>query len=80
MEEIKVVCKKCNLEKAVSEMKKDSRGKYGVQKVCRDCEKLRKKNNYATKINDEEWMNKEKERKKKYRDENKDEINEREER
>ena len=30
----------------------------------------------CTKINDEEWMNKEKERKKKYRDGHKDEINE----
>jgi len=49
MEEIKIVCRKCNAEKAVSEMKKDPRGKYGVQKVCKDCENLRKKNNYATK-------------------------------
>jgi len=73
---MKIVCRVCNVEKVVSEMKKDPRGKYGVQKVCRDCENQRKKNNYATKMNDEEWMNKEKERKKKYRDEHKDEINE----
>ena len=49
MEEIKIVCRVCKVEKAVSEMKKDPRGKYGVQKVCKDCENLRKKNNYATK-------------------------------
>jgi hypothetical protein len=76
MEEIKIVCRKCKSEKAVSEMKKDPRCKNGVQKVCHECENIRKKNTYSTKINDDEWMNKEKERKKKYRDEHKEEINE----
>jgi len=76
MEEIKIVCRVCKVEKAVSEMKKDPRGIYGIQKVCHDCENIKKKNRYATKINDEEWATKEKERKKKYRDEHKDEINE----
>ena len=52
------------------------RCKNGVQQVCRDCENIKKKNRYATKINDEEWLTKEKEQKKKYRDEHKDEINE----
>jgi len=76
MEEIRIVCKKCKVEKNVSEMKKDPRCKNGVQKVCRECENIKKKNRYSTKINDEEWVIKEKERKNKYRDEHKDEINE----
>jgi len=52
MEEIKIVCRRCKVEKKVSEMKKDSRCKNGVEKV------------YEKKLDDEEWLIKEKERKK----------------
>jgi len=76
MEEIKIVCRKCKAEKGVSEMKKDPRCKNGVQRVCHDCENIKKNNRYATKKNDEEWIAKEKDRHKKYRDDHKDEINE----
>ena len=52
MKEIKIVCKKCKAEKGVNEMKKDPRCKNGVEKICRDCEIIKKKNRYAKKIND----------------------------
>ena len=44
MEEIKIACRKCKEEKSESEMKRDPRGKFGFQKICRNCEMTDTKN------------------------------------
>ena len=43
MEDIKIKCSKCQTEKSVGEMKKDSHYKNGVKKICKNCENERKK-------------------------------------
>lgn len=66
MEEIKVVCNKCKEEKSISEMRRDPRYKFGVQKFCKLCDNQKNKERREKKKDDEEWQEKERQRKKRY--------------
>ena len=60
MEEIKIACRKCKEEKSESEMKRDPRGKFGFQKICKNCENDRHKKYRESQKDTEEWKEKEK--------------------
>ena len=77
MEEIKIACRKCKEEKSESEMKREPRGKFGFQKICRNCENDRHKKYRESQKETEEWKEKERQRHKKYNQEHKEEIKER---
>ena len=76
MEEIKIKCNKCQIEKGVGEMKKDPRYKFGVKKICIICENERHKKYREAQKDKEEWQEKERQRHKKYHEEHREQINE----
>jgi hypothetical protein len=76
MEEVKIMCRNCKEEKGVTEMKKDSKGKFGVTKICRICEKDRHRKYCEAQKDKEGWQEKERQRHKKYHEEHREEINE----
>lgn len=52
-----MICKKCNVDKPLSEFHKEPKGKYGVRRDCKSCKNLKRKANWAENIAREKAKN-----------------------
>ena len=69
MEGVKIVCRKCNEERSAAEMRKEPTCKNGFSRICKNCDHQRNKEYREAQKENPEWIEKEKERHKKYNEE-----------